>query len=509
MTESDRMEEKAVRKKDRITLMEAILLETEHRRQLLEEKEKAEQRRALKRPYLDRIRGSLAGGAMGDALGYPVEFMSYEQIRETYGPDGIQAYAPDPETGLAVISDDTQMSLFTANGILIGETDACLGNTGKSVTDHVFEAYQEWLRTQTHGASPEQKHRCWLYEIPELHAERAPGMTCLSALQTGRMGTMEAPLNHSRGCGGVMRVAPLALHCRPDEDRKQEELDLAGAEIAAITHGHPLGYLPAAVLTHILSIGVYGDGTVSLREAVRQAWSTVRELFRDRVSAEDRKAMENLIRKAEALSEAEGTDEEHIREIGQGWTGDEALAIALYCSLRYPEDFSRGITAAVNHSGDSDSTGAVTGNILGAWLGYEALEEKWKTDLEMRDRILEMAEDLCYGCVLSDGKEEADPAWTRKYCRGHADILRNSKTTPARGLHDVLIQYHTEKQNACEAMAKIIQEHMKSLTEERMNKTRYLPYRERCGSGRQGLRGSPYYQPRRGRPGKHARRKRG
>ena len=119
MTESDRMEEKAVRKKDRITLTEAILLETEHRRQLLEEKEKAEQRRALKRPYLDRIRGSLAGGAMGDALGYPVEFMSYEQIRETYGPDGIQGYAPDPETGLAVISDDTQMSLFTGTPMRI------------------------------------------------------------------------------------------------------------------------------------------------------------------------------------------------------------------------------------------------------------------------------------------------------------------------------------------------------------------------------------------------------
>ena len=94
---------------------------------------------------------------------------------------------------------------------------------------------------------------------------------------------------------------------------------------------------------------------------------------------------------------------------------EETLAIALYCSLRYEHDFSSGVIAAVNHDGDSDSTGAVTGNILGAINGYEAMEEKWKKDLELFDVILEMADDLCHGCVMEESSTYVDPVWRRKY----------------------------------------------------------------------------------------------
>ena len=55
--------------------------------------------------------------------------------------------------------------------------------------------------------------------------------------------------------------------------------------------------------------------------------------------------------------------------------------------------------AAVNHGGDSDSTGAVTGNILGAAVGYEAIPQFFKEDLELHDVILHMADDLYRGEV--------------------------------------------------------------------------------------------------------------
>ena len=219
-----------------------------------------------------------------------------------------------------------------------------------------------------------------------------------------------------------MRVAPLALHYKPESAADQARLDMDGAEIAAITHGHPLGYLPAAILTHIISIGVYGGGKLLLREAVDEAWTAVRNMFTDTVPARDLNTMECLITKAKELAVTEGSDEEHIRAIGDGWSGDEALAIAIYCSLRYPENFSKAVIAAVNHSGDSDSTGAVTGNILGSWLGYEAIEEKWKTNLEMKGLLLEMADDLCYGCRMFDGEDYMDENWIRKYCEGHARL---------------------------------------------------------------------------------------
>ena len=66
------------------------------------------------------IRGSLIGGAAGDALGYAVEFDSYHRIIDKYGEQGITEY--ELTNGIAQISDDTQMTLFTANGMLMGLT---------------------------------------------------------------------------------------------------------------------------------------------------------------------------------------------------------------------------------------------------------------------------------------------------------------------------------------------------------------------------------------------------
>lgn len=128
--------------------------------------------------------------------------------------------------------------------------------------------------------------------------------------------------------------------------------------------------------------------------------------------------LRTLIDRAETLAGNTAPDEENIRALGEGWVAEEALAIAVYCALRYPGDFSKGVTAAVNHSGDSDSTGAVTGNILGAWLGCGAIEDKWKRGLELRDVILEIADDLCYGCPLEEYHEDRDPKWLRKYVEG-------------------------------------------------------------------------------------------
>ena len=90
---------------------------------------------------------------------------------------------------------------------------------------------------------------------------------------------------------------------------------------------------------------------------------------------------------------------ESIGQIGEGWIGDEALAIALYCALKHFDSFEEAMIASVNHGGDSDSTGAVTGNILGAAVGYEAIPQFFKDDLEMHDLILHVADDLYSGEV--------------------------------------------------------------------------------------------------------------
>ena len=108
---------------------------------------------------------------------------------------------------------------------------------------------------------------------------------------------------------------------------------------------------------------------------------------------------------------------------------EETLGIALYCALRHQDDFSAGVIAAVNHEGDSDSTGAVTGNILGALLGYQAIEEKWKKDLELSEVILEIADDLCHGCQMSEYSHYRDPAWEAKYIHHHRPKAEASTET--------------------------------------------------------------------------------
>ena len=119
------------------------------------------------------------------------------------------------------------------------------------------------------------------------------------------------------------------------------------------------------------------------------------------------------------LSENTAPDLENIHRLGEGWVAEETLGIALYCALKYADDFSAGVIAAVNHKGDSDSTGAVTGNILGALLGLDAIDQKWKKDLELYDVIVEMADDLCFGCRMSEHSAYKDPDWERKYIHMH------------------------------------------------------------------------------------------
>lgn len=84
----------------------------------------------------DKIRGSLFGGAVGDALGYPVEFLRSSEIFRRYGEKGICDY--QLQGGQALISDDTQMSLFTACGILYGDTRARMRGMGAPMAAYIY-----------------------------------------------------------------------------------------------------------------------------------------------------------------------------------------------------------------------------------------------------------------------------------------------------------------------------------------------------------------------------------
>ncbi len=187
--------------------------------------------------YEDRVRGCLLGGALGDAFGYPVEFWSDREILARFGAGGLQEPLFEPGTGRLVVSDDTQMTMFTLEGLLLAA-----GRSPEERLQSIQLAYLEWLDTQGGGVGGGAKrdHRGWLADVRPHAERRAPGNTCLSALRNGGRGTPELPINHSKGCGGVMRVAPRLLLISPPTEAFR-----VGTLGSGLTHGHPCGYLSA------------------------------------------------------------------------------------------------------------------------------------------------------------------------------------------------------------------------------------------------------------------------
>lgn len=315
------------------------------------------------------IQGSLIGGAIGDALGWPVEFKSYNDIITTYGDKGIIDLELNSEN-IAEITDDTQMTLFTAEGLLLAKVD-------EDIVTSVYESYIRWLNTQ--GYNKEVKPIGWLLQIPKLNNRRAPGNACISSLASSKIGTIENPINNSKGCGGVMRVAPVGL-LYPKED----SFEIA-SKLAAITHGHPSGYLSAGALAYIISIILEGK---TIEEAVEDTLLKLQEY-------KNNKETYNILEKSlelskQNLSKQNIEDVVAISQLGEGWVGEEALAISVYSALKYKNDFKKGLIASVNHDGDSDSTGAITGNILGAYLGLDNIPKGWIESVELRDVVMDM-----------------------------------------------------------------------------------------------------------------------
>ena len=378
----------------------------------------------------DRIRGSLIGGAIGDALGYPIEFMSLKSIKHKYGDKGYIKHQEFNKEGKAVISDDTQMTLFTAVGLLNYATRVTANYVHEPILiDYVKVAYKDWLQTQ-YGVKyyySENHFGCWIRDIKELNVRRAPGNTCMSALLA--LDHSNKVENDSKGCGGVMRVAPVGLMAATDTKsligyygkdiiRRQWTSEIVakiGGECAKITHKHPLGYLPAAFMAdliyHILlsetpvTFSIFEGYLGSVCSDIQKVYSTDRE----------QKALEELwamIEKAiDLAADSDVSEEVAIRQLGEGWTGDEALAIAIYCTMRHIDCFEDAVLKAINHDGDSDSTGAICGNLMGAIVGYEAIPGPFVKNLELKALITEIADDIVQGFSPEDKK------WATKYIK--------------------------------------------------------------------------------------------
>lgn len=323
-----------------------------------------------------KVAGCLLGGALGDAFGYAVEFESLAGIRRQFGDAGIIDLKLTG--GKALISDDTQMTLFTLQGLLRA-MEGGEKPVQEKIRTEIYTSYLDWLRTQGEEWSSGVSGNS-LFSVPELFSRRAPGNTCLSALKSGKSGTIDRPINDSHGCGGVMRVAPVGLI----RAFSPVEAFMLGADSAALTHGHPSGYWSAAALAMIIRLLMDGK---DLQQAVEES---LRELQKHPSAEETRLAVTKALELAKSGLPATG---ETVERLGGGWVGEEALAIGLYAALK-GKDFKDAISISANHSGDSDSTASITGQLLGALHGLGCIPEEWKQQVELSALIVALSERL-------------------------------------------------------------------------------------------------------------------
>lgn len=288
----------------------------------------------------------LMGLALGDAIGYPTEFIRLPQIKLRYGDQGIQE-PPDP----ALYSDDTQMTIALAEGILAAGVNAPI--------DVIMEAIGAQFIRWSH--SPENN--------------RAPGNTCMAGVRNYENGMTwrESGLINSKGCGSAMRTAAIGWFYRHD-DQRLKEVAIASS---VITHRHPAAIAASVAAAYLIKLALTA---VPVDQYIQRTLE-----FTDGLSDKFHLA---ILRVGHVLGW--GNEEAALDHLGEGWVGDEAIALALYCILRHPDDYVRCMRRAANTNGDSDSIACIAGGIMGARLGLEAIPLTWQQRCEHHDLLFDL-----------------------------------------------------------------------------------------------------------------------
>jgi ADP-ribosylglycohydrolase len=310
----------------------------------------------------------MVGSAYGDSLGAATEFLDYIGIKRTYGNRGIDYCVSFFGLPAGSITDDTQMAIATAKGLISGLTRK---------SDHfliisIWYAYLDWLETQSNPFE-----------------SRAPGSTCLRSLRSNLMGTLEEPLNASNGCGGIMRAHPVGLAYAGQTARAFQ----IGMETAMITHGGVDGYIPAGFFAALVAESFNGNDLLKSIETVLRFLSGLSVS-----SAGTKKVVQIALKTFDKTGDSGLIIDQNfaLRSSSAGWYGDEALGVALFAVLRAKNPVE-AVKIAVNHSGDTDSTGAIAGAIAGVFSGLEDFNqelERTKVRIEHQELLENLAQEL-------------------------------------------------------------------------------------------------------------------
>lgn len=352
---------------------------------------------------LDAYRGCLLGLAVGDAMGMPVDDMTWDQIQENYGPHGLLGY--DLRSDYAEITSYTQVAAFICNALLLSVSRG----KGDKVLDFVKLAQREWTRSQQFARDPEGSY-CWVAKLPAFRRRLCRDARMLDTLRLAAMGFPERGLNKYNAPGSLTSAVAVGMFYNPQRLTPPQIGELS-AQIVSLTHGDPTAFLSAAVLSYAIT-GILMEPQLPLETQFRSAISAMEGLFRSKYPEASQVAatLKAAVRRAKA-AEPMG----QVMEEMQCYSAMNCLAGAMYASLANQNDFDTAMITAVNHSGYSSAVGAITGAVLGAKMGYSALPDFYVESLEPVKALCQLADDMLSG---TPAKGLFDDDWDHKYVQG-------------------------------------------------------------------------------------------
>lgn len=319
----------------------------------------------------DRFIGSIVGFAIGDALGMPTQFLTRDQIRRYYGKTVtgfLRAHPGHASDSLpqGSYTDDTQMMLAVAE---------CLIECQAMEPARQAEALLSW----------------YVDAAPHRTPMRANMRAC-KHLSAGRPWTKSGVF--SGGCGAAVRMPPIGLFFH----RCPEALMRAALDACMMTHTDPRAKAASVAVAYLVARLVQTNERSSPGEQVLETADRVASLDQDMA------AMLRWVTQMLHLN-----PEEALFEIGTSSDAIEAIPAATYCFLKYPRQYQNAVLAAVNAGDASDSIAALTGSMVGAYSGIDAIPKHWQLEVENPDVLVGTAKSLAALACKEDIKEQAIP----------------------------------------------------------------------------------------------------
>lgn len=323
----------------------------------------------------DKFAGVVFGTAIGDALGFPIEFMSYRDIRSRWehGVEDFVAPAIDLKSSqddlaagdsellrtYALYSDDTQLMRACLDGLIRARpvTLKDLDRTAEEIAEELIA----WVDAE---------------DTPR----RAPGECCLHGARQLKEGKhwREAGKLDGRGCGAAMRSMAYGIWFWNNPEVAAE----FAAQHAQMTHISAEGMGSAAAVA---------AGTAALIMGFPRADAAV--IMREQAGRFDKRTAD-LITVALSMGLDRNTRSDLVLAEWPGWTGAQAVAASVFCFMRGQGNYKGAVLTAINTGGDSDSIGAITGALAGAHLGLKGIPNRWVDRIEKKRELALYAADV-------------------------------------------------------------------------------------------------------------------